>query len=463
MVGVVGLLVVSLLLVASLSASPSLYNGATNDQAYSFWTIADIHIASDYAVGSDPKTFCTNGTGTAGKIGAYNCDSTFSLFQSALDFMVKHDITPSFLLWVGDSATLYQEHPAHYETWPMIWKDIIQVVDYLKQYFPTTPIFPVIGNHDYHPASELPPPDVVPGYFIELANLWSSWLSPESLVNVRRGGFYEELVFPGLHIVVLNTLYFLNGNPWVINSTVLDIGGQLQWFESVLQTAKLNGEQVLIVGHAPPGSKNPYDDYRLWTADYENEYFRIVTEYPDVIMGQIFGHLHSDAFRLVPSVDSQVVFPAFISPGLTPRCSSVAPDSGQTEGKNPALRSFSLVDDNLNGKYSWKLADYESYWLDLEEANEHYNSVSYMWKLLYDPLKEYQMTDLSSASMVRLANQLISNQTLWCKFFDNWFVRRTYTECDSVCRQKELCNIMYSSYEAYSQCLLRTDIPSFHC
>lgn len=42
-------------------------------QAYTgtFWVVTDIHAADDYVSGTDPTTFCTQGTGVAGRFMSY--------------------------------------------------------------------------------------------------------------------------------------------------------------------------------------------------------------------------------------------------------------------------------------------------------------------------------------------------------------------------------------------------------
>ena len=40
----------------------------------------------------------------------------------------------------------------------------------------------------------------------------------------------------------------------------------------------------------------------MWTESYVNTYTRIIRQYSDVIATQMFGHLHSDEFRVVRGV-----------------------------------------------------------------------------------------------------------------------------------------------------------------
>lgn len=186
-----------------------------------------------------------------------------------------------------------------------------------------------------------------------------------------------------------------------------------------------------MVGHVLPGAKNPYYDSRLWLAQYEVAYLKLVSDYADIIVTQLFGHLHPDIFRLVPDAYASVKVPLFANPSLSPRASSVAPDSNQTDGKNPAVRMYELQDNVL--------ANYYTYWTDLPAANTNGYA---KWQLLYQPLEEYSLTDFSGDSMAQLAKDMVTNSTLWCKFFHNWFVAQDYWECDQSCRQMAVCSML---------------------
>jgi hypothetical protein len=62
--------------------------------------------------------------------------------------------------------------------------------------------------------------------------------------------------------------------------------------------------KVYLVGHMPPGADerqnggiSPYHD--VFQERFNQRYIRLVQKYSDIIVGQFFGHLHSDSFRIV--------------------------------------------------------------------------------------------------------------------------------------------------------------------
>lgn len=62
--------------------------------------------------------------------------------------------------------------------------------------------------------------------------------------------------------------------------------------------------QVYLVGHIPPGVDErqggdlPPSQY-AYQARFNRKYLHLVKKYSDTIVGQFFGHLHSDSFRIV--------------------------------------------------------------------------------------------------------------------------------------------------------------------
>lgn len=62
--------------------------------------------------------------------------------------------------------------------------------------------------------------------------------------------------------------------------------------------------QVYLVGHHPPGADERQrgalpPSHAAYSDHHNKKYLRIVRKYADIIVGQFFGHLHSDTFRIV--------------------------------------------------------------------------------------------------------------------------------------------------------------------
>ena len=68
-------------------------------------------------------------------------------------------------------------------------EEVIETVknltDLLDTVFPTTKIYPALGNHDYHPKHLMPPkPNDI---YTAVGDLWSRWL-PQDAVNTFKKG-----------------------------------------------------------------------------------------------------------------------------------------------------------------------------------------------------------------------------------------------------------------------------------
>ena len=64
---------------------------------------------------------------------------------------------------------------------------------------------------------------------------------------------------------------------------------------------------------------------------------RILIEYSDVIPIQLYGHHHTDTFKLIRDKNGNVVSVGILAPAVTPWISTLAPETG---GNNPSVRLF---------------------------------------------------------------------------------------------------------------------------
>lgn len=74
--------------------------------------------------------------------------------------------------------------------------------------------------------------------------------------------------------------------------------------------------QVYIVGHIPPGSDERQvsslpNGHTTFSEKNNLRYLRLVRKYSTIILGQFFGHLHSDSFRIIYN-ESGKVFLAYL-------------------------------------------------------------------------------------------------------------------------------------------------------
>lgn len=435
-----------------------------------FWTFTDVHFAADYVQGSDPKTFCTAGSGDAGKIGTFNCDvprasypsgnrigEAAPILDSALSYTVRAPLSPDssnnraagFALFLGDSSTLYKEHPLGTETEEQIESNMEALATKLELKFGTR-VFPTLGNHDRHPNTGCPLPSDPSyyGYLKMVARLWKRWLEPRALKTVLKGGYYYADVFSGIRLVSLNTMFFWTEN----NNLTEDIAGQLEWLDNTLSSMEPS-RKAIIFGHIPP-FLNLKTKVPMWTPYSLERYLSILSRHSERISAQIFGHMHADAFMNVGNGKY-----AMISPSLTPRLSSKPPLSGQTNGKHPAFRAY------LVNPRSGDITDYVQYWANLTEGNAN-GALS--WRKSYSFIEEYGLnaeSGVGKENFASIASRLSSSGETWCKFFRHAFAERYFSQGNTEeMRKTFICTIMHStSPQDLGECMKSLELQGDLC
>ncbi len=128
-------------------------------------------------------------------------------------------------------------------------------------------------------------------FFTTTRNICTNWaLFPEPVTYFYRISSYS-----------LNFYSFLNNeNDHYKN--------QLLWIEKQLELAEIDGDkvqsiaqytvrnkpciQVLLIAHVPPGDVSTLSEYGEF-------YLNITKRFRDTIIGHLFGHTHTDEFKLV--------------------------------------------------------------------------------------------------------------------------------------------------------------------
>jgi sphingomyelin phosphodiesterase len=244
-----------------LSAShdrPKLFATTTSESSIGHFTIiSDIHWDPFYSVGSvtdcDHPMCCRANYAPrlsaglalpAGKWGDYACDPPWIIVNATLAF--ASSLPADFVLFTGDG-------PPH-DVWNQSASYNMDTIDtlmaLLKIHFPSTPIFPSVGNHDTFPCDQfsINQTDI----YSSIASIWSRFLPPPALHTVAQGAFYSTLVTPGLRAIALNSMW---GDPidfWVSLGNVTNTY-EREFVETELQNARENKEKVLLLGHIPIG------------------------------------------------------------------------------------------------------------------------------------------------------------------------------------------------------------------
>ncbi|KAM7540527.1 hypothetical protein Aperf_G00000046594 [Anoplocephala perfoliata] len=400
-----------MLLTSSLQTRSYVHNGL-------FWHLSDVHVDLDY----------TN-HGCKGLLGDLNCDSPLTLWISALNATREVVSTrPDFVIFSGDSVSHTILTRKSFE------RTMEEVVSALKAVFPpyqndSVPVILSLGNHDVFPDNTMSVADGDPTrrfWCTRLGsspNLWGGWIADDAEADSSHfsdGCYYSRIVRVGnqtsLRIISLNGLIYARRNS-LGNASLTDPLGQFDWLTNQLQSARQKMEKVLLVMHFPLGAPENSPVYFRHLHDVYNERFlEILSEFSDVIALGLFGHQHTDTFRVleVPSQGASrngSKLPLFFAPSISPFHFQ---DLG---GFRPRIRIFnysmSTPDAPALLSSSLEILDFRQYYINLS-LNERSS-----WSLEYMPTMAYNLSNLSGGSMKDLLDKFESNQKLWNSYWNH--------------------------------------------
>ncbi|XP_076817204.1 acid sphingomyelinase-like phosphodiesterase 3b [Clavelina lepadiformis] len=437
-----------------LDPDPPSSNNANSDVTVGyFWHLSDLHLDFYYDQNEENLTqVCPSSFGAEaikpGPWGDYKCDSPWNLINASVYAMKKIKGDPDFILWTGDD-TLHTNDEDKYLGEDVVIETISNLTSLLKEVFPTTTIYSTLGNHDYHPKNQMPVGNST--LLNGVANLWQDWFTDKnSLEMFRSNGYYSTEVTPGLCVISLNTNIWYSSNHQ-IDEDDNDPGGQFQWLENTLSEMKKNKEKAYVIGHIPPGYFEIIDGYMWLTSQYNTRYLEIVRSYSDVIVGQFFGHHHTDSFRLVYDGEKKPVSVIWIAPGVTPWMTTLP--KVVNGANNPGIRLFEY------NKGSYAPTNYVQYYLNLAEANTNGNTD---WLEEYNAKSELQLQDIGAVSMNKLWETLNSADTNCPTCPENQMLQKyalynsvSYNDvhCDETCQRDHVCAIGYLDKVAYEDCI----------
>jgi len=317
-----------------------------------------------------------------------------------------------------------------------------KLTDKLLLYFPNTPIYSSVGNHESAPVDSFPPPFITGNsseswLYNTLAKTWSHWLPQSAAPTIKYGAFYTVLVKKGFRIVSINTNYCDHMNWWLIMN-VTDPAQELQWLIGTLQQAENNKEKVHILGHIPPGDSTCY---RVWSQNYH----RIIVRYANTITGQFFGHTHYDHFELFYDPQSKKpVSVGYISPSVT-----------TYSQLNPGYRVYTV--DGVHPNSTWTVLDHETSFLNLTLANTHNKTV---WQKEYSVKSTYNMSNLLPSSWHEYVERLHTDDTAFNQFYNHYYKMNPVSTCDTVCKDTMLCSLQTATYGDSTYCSNQTKSSS---
>ncbi|XP_068912166.1 acid sphingomyelinase-like phosphodiesterase 3b [Tenebrio molitor] len=400
-----------------------------------FWHITDIHY---YAHHGDAKKGCwrpeydsgstaRNPRRQMGRYGDYSCDAPWELIESAARTMMsRQNDNVEFVLWTGDALS-HNARKLHESVKLQLLQNL---TDLLRKTFSSQFVFPALGHDD-------------PMAKKELGKMWSRWLPTDSMHTFAKGGYYMiEHKMLKLQIVVLNT------NLMKKSDNDEEATEQWKWLHTVLEKFQRNDETVYLIGHMPPGSDERQRGFppahSVYTDYHNKKYLELVRRYADIIVGQFFGHLHSDTFRVIYGERGRPVSWALLAPSITPKRT--------TDGaNNPGLRIYKFDKD------TGQVLDYTQYYLDLSHANSNTKSDA-EWVVEYNFSSYYGISEITPNSLHQLADKLTSasHNDYFRRYYSANSVRmynNPQSGCDANCAHTHYCAITRVDYQEFEHCL----------
>ncbi|CAH1158391.1 unnamed protein product [Phyllotreta striolata] len=442
----------------SLETEDNILQQKATTSTFKVLHLSDTHLDPDYSPGSPSNceeplccrnysTPSANETIPAGRWGSYaKCDSPKILIENMLEFIALQHPDIDYIIWTGDLPP----HDIWNQTKESNLNIIKECVEQMFRYFPTTPIFPAVGNHESVPAGSFAPPwlknenHTISWLYTTLADHWRRWLPSTAGNTLLHGAFYSVLLRPGFRLISLNTNYCHSLNWWLlVNST--DPADELKWLINELQNAENNNEKVHIIGHIPPGSS---DCLKTWSKNF----YSIVDRFRDTITAQFYGHSHADEFELFYETENfsknlarrrwwqaiknknnslltftgQPINVAYLGPSIT-----------TYENHNPAFRIYYVEGDDQSGR---AILDHETWTTDLDLANEGDNEP--IWFKLYTAKEAYGMSSLYPEEWDKLIKNMAKNDNLFKAFYRNYYRESpTAPFCDAQCKVQILCDL----------------------
>ncbi|XP_069125849.1 acid sphingomyelinase-like phosphodiesterase 3b [Argopecten irradians] len=415
-----------------------------------FWQVTDFHYDANYSTHGNPLNMCHQGKGqgyTNSQYGNYHCDAPWLLIESAVDAMVKFHPYPDFVIWTGDSVP----HVKNSELDAMkVYENIGNVTLRLKEGFPNTTIYPVLGNHDEYPADHFP--NGTTDYYNNILQKshWHTLMDNNTADEFQTGGYYQVHSKTGLVLIGLNTNLLYSQDP--LTKGTGDPAGQFKWLRRKLSEARSLNKKVILFSHIAPGYFEKYEGMMWFYDDYNYEYVKILQTFNDVIATQIYGHEHTDSFRLVKDNFGEPVDVLFLSPAVTPWNSSLA----GVGANNPGVRLYEYNQDN------GEILNYWQYFLNLSSVIAGNPPI---WQLEYEAKADYNLTRLQPLEMLQLVRSFNNEKLneIYMKYLRfNSVSQDIQPSCDEACVKQHFCAISELETSAYQTCLHHGDMTTHH-
>ncbi|KAK6737109.1 hypothetical protein RB195_019668 [Necator americanus] len=399
--------------------------------------LSDLHVDFDYKPGSEADcslpVCCREEIQAPNRAAGYwgtvgKCDIPYWTFKNMLEHInATHEI--DYIMLSGDFIN-------HFD-WSYTIDEHVSTLrnisSLVRLYFPTTPTYWAIGNHEGVPVNSFAPHTVEKRFwptwlYQEFVDMSTPWLSSDSSKTVLYRGSYSVRVADGLRLISLNSGFCETTNFFLyLNQS--DPDQTMSWFAKELFEAEILGESVHVLSHIPPGDGECLEG---WARNY----YRIIQRFSDTIAAQFFGHIHADYFTLfyedMHNTSSDPIGVLYATPSAT-----------TFAYMNPAYRIY-----DVDYTDQFKVANIKNYYANLDKTNENRPP---KWKLLYSAKEEYDLLDLSPKSWNKLLDSIYRNERVSKKFFRNAY-RVKDPVCSSDCKRDLLCSLRMGHHNSTLYC-----------
>ncbi|XP_074026344.1 sphingomyelin phosphodiesterase 1-like [Leptinotarsa decemlineata] len=276
---------------------------------------------------------------------------------------------------------------------------IAQIFDAFSEYY-KVPVFPILGNHEPHPANLFSTgvnnaPYSDQWLFDIMFQKMSKWVPIDEVKEtILKGGYYTVSPRKGFRVIVLNNCVGYIANWWIIDDPV-DQYGQLQWLTEVLLAAEKNDERVHILYHLPTGDPH---FYRIWGREYR----KIVDRFANTITGQFNGHEHRDDFYVFynRSDPNQAINMAWNGASLVTYYEA-----------NPSYKIYTIDDKNFD------VVDIDEWTFNVTLANQ-YPDKEPEWYKIYSFKDAWGVESLDAVEIDRLVQNMTKKHELIDQYYN---------------------------------------------
>ena len=283
----------------------------------------------------------------------------------------------------------------------------------VQKQLPGLPVYFCLGNNDSECGDYM-----LATHSDFLSRLSKEWgalaANPAAAESFSETGNYvlPHPTVPEMELVVLNDVYW--SNRFAPDSCHPESGdpGQagMDWLESQLKEARAENLKVQLIMHIPPaadvfstymkigtGASKANPAQLFWAPQYEQKFLDLVKAYPGVLVSGFAGHTHMDDFRVLDEGPGKAPFFIHICPAVSP-----------IRGNRPGFQ-VALYD-----RGSGEIEDMATY--DLTNLESAKSSGEAQWALEYDFDKSYGLTGYDGASLLALAGQIQTDDSVRKQF-----------------------------------------------